>query len=306
MKKNMYCMEAGKIFKKSGSSPEDSYNKNEILVISFGTSFEGSRREDIGGIERAVKKAFPMWTVKRAFTSQIIIDHIKNEDKEKIDNIKEAFERALANGVERMLVLPTHFMAGHEYDKIIKASVGYTDKFSALKIAKPLLGFHKDVDDEFNEDKKAVLKIIVEDTVSSLGISDFYEAKKEGYAFVFVGHGTCHDAKVTYSQLQHAGSELGFDNIFIGTVEGDPEGTACESILGIVSDRGFKKVVLRPLMLVSGDHANNDIAGDEEDSWLNKFLFSKKFESVDVMVSGLGRISEIEEIYIRHVKELLN
>ena len=131
-------------------------------------------------------------------------------------------------------------------------------------------------------------------------------AAEDGTAFVFMGHGTSHTAKVSYSQMQTQMEQLGYKNVFIGTVEGEPEDTACEAVIEAVKNAGYKKVVLRPLMVVAGDHANNDMAGDDEDSWKSQFEASKAFESIDTQIAGLGGIADIQQLYVSHVKAVLD
>ena len=285
---------------------QDDIGENEILVVSFGTSFNDSRVADIKGIEDAIQAANPDWSVRRAFTAQIIINHVQARDEEFIDNMDQALERAVANGVKNLVIQPTHLMHGAEYDELVEAVEGCQDQFETVKIAEPLLGEVGTDATVINADKEAVAKEITGEAVKDAGYDTLDEAKEDGAAFVFLGHGTYHTAKVSYSQMQTQMEKLGYDNVFIGTVEGDPEETACEAVLETVADAGYTKVVLRPFMVVAGDHANNDMAGDDEDSWLSIVRASGKFESVDVQISGLGSIPGIQEIYVQHTSEVLD
>ena len=285
---------------------QDDIGENEILVVSFGTSFNDSRVADIKGIEDAIQAANPDWSVRRAFTAQIIINHVQARDEEFIDNMDQALERAVANGVKNLVIQPTHLMHGAEYDELVEAVEACQDQFETVKIAEPLLGEVGTDATVINADKEAVAKEITGEAVKDAGYDTLDEAKEDGAAFVFLGHGTYHTAKVSYSQMQTQMEKLGYDNVFIGTVEGDPEETACEAVLETVADAGYTKVVLRPFMVVAGDHANNDMAGDDEDSWLSIFRASGKFESVDVQISGLGSIPGIQEIYVQHTSEVLD
>ena len=278
----------------------DEIGENELLVVSFGTSFNDSRAKDIKGIEDALAKAFPDWSVRRAFTAQIIINHVQARDDEKIDNMDQALERAVANGVKNLVVQPTHLMHGAEYDELTEALKKYEDKFDSIKVAEPLLGEVGSDATVINADKKAVAEAVVKSAVAIAGYDSLDAAKKDGYAFVFMGHGTSHAAKVSYSQMQAQMKDLGYDNVFIGTVEGEPEETACENVIEAVSAAGYKKVILRPLMVVAGDHANNDMAGEDEDSWLSMFNASGKFDQVDTQIEGLGRIADIQQMYVEH------
>ena len=284
---------------------EDNIGDKEILVLSFGTSFNDSRVKDISKVEKSVQKAYPDYSVRRAFTAQIIINHIQARDEEKIDNVDQAMDRAVANGVKELIVLPTHLMQGKEYDELKEQVSAYSDKIKNIKFASPLLGEVGKTADETNPDKETVAKAITENAVSDAGYASLDEAKKDKRAFVFMGHGTSHTAKITYLQMQSQMKKLGYDNVFIGTVEGEPEETSCENIIKAVKEAGYTKVILRPLMVVAGDHANNDMAGEEEDSWVSQFKASKAFEVVDAQIAGLGRLDEVEKLYVAHVADQL-
>ena len=281
---------------------EDNIGENEILVVSFGTSFNDSRAEDIGGVEKALQAAYPDWSVRRAFTAQIIINHVQARDDEKIDNMDQALERAVDNGVKNLVVQPTHLMHGAEYDELTEAVENYKDKFESVKIAEPLLGEVGADETAINEDKAAVAEAITAEAVKTAGFDSLDAAKEEGTAFVFMGHGTSHTAKISYSQMQTQMEQLGYENVFIGTVEGEPEDTACEAVIEKLKNAGYKKVILRPLMVVAGDHANNDMAGDDDDSWKSQFEASKAFDSVESQIAGLGEIDAIQQIYVAHTK----
>ena len=278
----------------------DDIGENELLVVSFGTSFNGSRAADIKGIEDALQAAYPDWSVRRAFTAQIIINHVQARDGEKIDNMDQALERAVANGVKNLVVQPTHLMHGAEYDEMCEAVEQYRDKFDSVAIAEPLLGEVGEDAAVINADKAAVAAAITAEAVKTAGYEDAAAAAADGTAFVFMGHGTSHTAKVSYSQMQTAMQTLGYDNVFIGTVEGESEDTACDAVIEKVKEAGYTKVILRPLMVVAGDHANNDMAGAEDDSWLSQFNDADCFESVDTQIAGLGEIGDIQQLYVNH------
>ncbi len=278
----------------------DEIGENELLVVSFGTSFNDSRTEDIGGIEKALQKAYPDWSVRRAFTAQIIINHVQARDGEKIDNMDQALQRAVDNGVKNLIVQPTHLMHGAEYDELSEAVASYSDKFESVSIAEPLLGEVGSADDSVNSDKEAVAKAVTAEAVKTAGYESLDAAKEDGTAFVFMGHGTSHTAKISYSQMQNQMNALGYDNVFIGTVEGEPEDTACEAVIEKIQEAGYKKVVLRPLMVVAGDHANNDMAGDDDDSWKSQFEASGVFDSIETQIAGLGQIPVIQDLYVSH------
>ena len=284
----------------------DDIGDNELLVVSFGTSFNDSRTADIGGIEKALQTAYPDWSVRRAFTAQIIINHVQARDDEKIDNMDQALQRAVDNGVKNLVVQPTHLMHGAEYDELTEAVESYKDKFESVSIAEPLLGEVGDSDDAVNDDKKAVAEAITTEAVKTAGYDDLDAAEADGTAFVFMGHGTSHTAKISYSQMQSQMNDLGYKNVFIGTVEGEPEDTACEAVIEKIKEAGYKKVVLRPLMVVAGDHANNDMAGDDEDSWKSQFEASGAFDKIDTQIAGLGEISAIQDLYVAHTKAAMD
>ena len=279
---------------------QDEIGENELLVVSFGTSYNDSRVADIKGIEDALQAAYPDWSVRRAFTAQIIINHVQARDGEKIDNMDQALDRAVANGVKNLVVQPTHLMHGAEYDEMCEAIEQYKDKFESVSIAEPLLGEVGSDATVINADKEAVAKAVTAAAVKDAGFDSLDAAAEEKVAFVFMGHGTSHTAKVSYSQMQTAMQTLGYSNVFIGTVEGEPEETACENVIEAVKAAGYTKVILRPLMVVAGDHANNDMAGADDDSWLSQFNAADCFESVDTQIAGLGEIGDIQQLYVDH------
>lgn len=258
---------------------QDGIGEKEILVVSFGTSFNDSRRLTIGGIEQAIAAAYPDWSVRRAFTSQIIIDHIASRDNIKIDNVQEALERASDNGVKELIVQPTHLMNGLEYNDLVNEIAQYSDAFEKVSIGEPLL--------TSEEDFNAVGNILMEITAA-------YDT--DDTAIVFMGHGTEADSNAVYGQMQEVLASAGQDNYFIGTVEAKPD---LEDVMMAVRSGSYKKVVLRPLMVVAGDHANNDMAGDEDGSW--KTAIEKEGYEVECVLEGLGQVPAIQELYVQHV-----
>ena len=284
----------------------DDIGEKELLVVSFGTSFNASRAADIGGVEKALQAANPDWSVRRAFTAQIIINHVQARDGEKIDNVDQALERAVKNGVKQMVIQPTHLMHGAEYKELTEAVESYKDKFESVKIAEPLLGEVGSDATVINADKAAVAEAITAEAVKTAEYDSLDAAAADSTAFVFMGHGTSDEAKISYSQMQTQMEKLGYKNVFIGTVEGEPEETSCESVIAKVKDAGYKNVILRPLMVVAGDHANNDMAGDDDDSWLSQFEASKNFDSVKTQIAGLGEIDAIQQLYAAHTKAAMD
>ena len=283
---------------------QDEIGEKELLVVSFGTSFNDSRVADIKSIEDALQAANPDWSVRRAFTAQIIINHIQARDGEKIDNMEQALERAVANGVKQLVVQPTHLMHGAEYDEMCAAIDKVRDKFESVEIAEPMLGEVGSDATIINADKEAVAKAVVAAALSESGYESTAAAKEDGVAYVLMGHGTAHVAKVTYSQMTTQMDKLGYENVFIGTVEGEPEDTSCEAVIAAVKEAGYTTVVLRPLMVVAGDHANNDMAGADEDSW--KTMFEAAGLTVNCQISGLGRIADVQALYVAHTKAAID
>lgn len=285
---------------------QDEIGENEILVVSFGTSFNDSRVADIGGVEKAIQAANPDWSVRRAFTAQIIINHVQARDGEKIDNVDQALQRAIDNGVKNLVVQPTHLMHGAEYDELVEALDKYKDKFESVTVAEPLLGEVGADATVVNEDKAKVAEDITAEAVKDAGYDSLEAVKADSTAFVFMGHGTSHTAKVSYSQMASQMAALGYDNVFVGTVEGEPEETACEAVIEAVKAAGYKNVILRPLMVVAGDHANNDMAGADDDSWKSMFTASGNFDKVDTQIAGLGEIEAVQQIYVDHTKAAID
>ena len=284
----------------------DSIGENEILVVSFGTSFNDSRVADIRSIEDALQEAFPDWTVRRAFTAQIIINHIQARDGERIDNMEQALDRAVANGVKNLVLQPTHLMHGAEYDEMMDTLEQYRDRFETVAVAEPLLGEVGNDATVINADKEAVAQALVAEAVKAAGYDSREAAEADGVAFVLLGHGTAHVAKVSYSQMQNQMEKLNYNNVFIGTVEGEPEETACEAVIESVQAAGYRTVILRPLMVVAGDHANNDMAGEDEDSWRSQFIAAGCFDAVTAQIAGLGGIEAVQQLYVAHTQAAID
>lgn len=262
----------------------DGIGEDELMVISFGTSYNDNRRLTIGAIETAMETAFPDWSVRRAFTSQIIIDHVKRRDGEAIDNVGEALDRAVDNGVKRLVIQPTHLMDGYEYNDVVDEVAQYADAFEMLAIGKPLL--------TTDEDFQTVMEIITEETAE-------YDDGKT--AICFMGHGTEADSNGVYAKMQDMLTAAGYENYYVGTVEAEP---ALEDVLGKVQEGEYTRVVLEPLMIVAGDHANNDMAGDEEDSW--KTVFEAAGYEVIPLVRGLGEMKGIQELLVQHAQDAVD
>ena len=265
---------------------QDEIGENELLVVSFGTSFNDSRRLTIGAIEQAVEDAVgDTFAVRRAFTAQIIIDHILKRDKVQIDNVEAALKRAQDNGVKTLVVQPTHLMAGIEYDELKETLAGYADSFEKVAVGEPLCAS--------DDDKSRVADALIEVT------KDYDDGET---AIVLMGHGTEHASNALYAEMQQVFDDKGAANIFVGTVEAEP---SLEDVLAKVKEGNYKRVVLRPMMVVAGDHANNDMAAeDDPESWYSQFR-AAGYE-VETVLEGLGQIPAIQDIYVEHAKAAID
>ena len=263
---------------------QDEIGDQELMVVSFGTSYNDNRRLTIGAIENAMEKAFPDYSVRRGFTSQIIIDHVKKRDNIAIDNVKEALNRAIDNGVKNLVVQPTHLMNGLEYTDLVNELADNSDAFEQVAVGEPLLTS----DDDF----KAVISAITDAT------KEYDDGET---AICFMGHGTEADSNAVYQKMQDMLKEEGFDNYYVGTVEATP---SCEDVINQVKEGSYKKVVLEPLMIVAGDHANNDMAGDDDDSW--KSQFEAAGYEVTCLVRGLGELEPIQQLFVQHAQAAVN
>lgn len=259
---------------------QDEIGENELLVVSFGTSFNDSRRLTVGAIEAAIEKGFPDYSVRRGFTSQIIIDHVKSRDNVTIDNVKEALDRAVNNGVKNLVIQPTHLMNGLEYNDLVNEVAEYADAFEKVSVGEPLLTSEEDFD--------GVVKAITDATA---------EYDDGETAICFMGHGTEADSNSVYQRMQDKLTEAGFANYFVGTVEATP---SLDDVLAKVQAGEYKKVVLEPLMIVAGDHANNDMAGDEEGTW--KKAFEDAGYEVECLLRGLGELPAIQDMFVQHAQ----
>lgn len=262
----------------------DDIGEKELLVVSFGTSYNDSRRETIGAIEGAMEDAFPDYSVRRGFTSNIIIDHIESRDGETIDDVKEALDRAVDNGVKTLVVQPTHLMNGHEYTDLSDAVSEYADSFDQIAMGQPLLSS--------DEDYEKVITAITDAT------SEYDDGKT---AIVFMGHGTSADSNEDYTAMQNKLTADGYENYYITTVEATP---TTADVIEEIKDKGYTKVVLRPLMVVAGDHANNDMAGEDSDSI--KSQFEAAGYEVTCIVEGLGQLTAIQDLYVAHAQAAID
>ena len=263
---------------------QDNIGENELLVLSFGTSFNDSRRLTIGAIEDQLEKSFPDYSVRRGFTANIVIDHVAKRDGEKIDDIDESLKRAVDNGVKNLVVQPTHLMNGLEYEELKGDIAQYSDAFDKIAIGQPLLSS----DDDFSRVENAIV--------------DWTKDYDDGEtAIVFMGHGTSADSNGVYQKMQDLLTKDGHTNYFVGTVEATP---SLDDVMAAVKKGNYKRVVLEPLMVVAGDHANNDMAGDDKDSW--KSQFKAAGYQVECLLRGLGENETIRQIYVEHAQAAID
>ncbi len=258
-------------------------NKKAVLVVSFGTSYNETREKTIGAVEDKIAKAFPDYDQKRAFTSQIIINKLEERDGEKINNVDEAMQNLIDEGYGTVVVQPTHVMNGEEYDEMRSAIAPYEDKFVSIKYGTPLL--------TTSDDYAEVIEAIAAETP---------QLADKNTAVVFMGHGTEHYANATYAALDYRFKAMGYDNAFIGTVEGYPD---LDKVKADLAKYNPEKVVLMPLMIVAGDHATNDMAGDEEDSW--KTQLKKEGYEVECVLKGLGEYEGIQDMFTEHCEKAM-
>lgn len=263
---------------------QDEIGDNELLVVSFGTSYNDSRRLTIGAIEDTLEKAFPDYSVRRGFTANIIIDHVNKRDGILIDDIDAALKRAVDNKVKNIVIQPTHLMNGIEYNEIVEKVANYSDAFEKVTFGEPLLTS----DDDFKRVENAIVN----------WTSEYDDGKT---AICFMGHGTEAESNSVYAKMQDMLTEDGRTNYFIGTVEAEP---SVEDVLEKVKAGGYERVILEPLMVVAGDHANNDMAGDDEDSW--KSIFEAEGYKVECILRGLGENEDIRQIYVEHAQKAIN
>lgn len=257
-------------------------DKKAILVVSFGTSYEDTRDKTIGAIERDIARDHPEYEIRRAFTSGMILKVLAKRDGIHIDNVKEAMDRLVSDGFQGVYVQPTHIINGEEYDEMVEMVEAYKDHFQELRIGAPLL--------TDTEDYKKVIQGLMEQFPNLAGEE----------ALVLMGHGTTHHVNAVYAALDYHFKDMGYPNIFVGTVEAYPD---VKAVARQVKKYNPKKVYLLPFMVVAGDHATNDLAGDEEDSW--KVVFTEAGYEVDCILKGLGEFQSIRNIYLAHLKAIL-
>ena len=274
--------EAAEEYEDTGEAPEapgvvyepnvsETPKSQAILVVSFGTSYNESRAETICNIENTIARAFPDYDVRRAFTAQTIIDKLAKRDNVLIDNVEQALDRAIDDGVTTLIVQPTHLM--NEYADALDIS-----------LASPLLT----TDDDFTKVAEAI-------TAATKEYDDGQTA------ICFMGHGTEAPSNAIYEKMQSVLKDAGYANYYVGTVEAEP---SLDDVIAAVKEGEYTKVVLEPMMVVAGDHANNDMAGDEDGSW--KTTFEAEGYEVECILRGLGSMNDIDALYVSHVQEAID
>lgn len=257
--------------------------KKALLVVSFGTSYKETREKTLDVIERELSEAAEGYDFKKAFTSYMIMKKLKNRDGIHIDNAKEAMEKLVAEGYEEVIVQPTHILNGDEYEKMNRLMEPFIDSFNSVKVGKPMLTTSEDYD------------LTVEAIMDEVG------ALAEDEALVLMGHGTGHFSDSAYAALDYRFKARGYKNVFVGTVEGFPE---IDDLMPLVKEYNPKTIKLLPFMIVAGDHATNDMASDEEDSW--KTIFLNEGFQVEIILRGLGEFAGIRDIFKQHMLELVS
>ena len=264
---------------------QDEIGENEILVVSFGTSYNDSRRLTIGAIENAIAEAYPDWSVRRGFTAQIIIDHVESRDGIHIDNVEEALERAIDNGVKNLIVQPTHLMAGIEYEELEETLAEDADSFDQVILGANLL----DTDEDFAKVEQVMVDLL----------ADYDDGET---ALVYMGHGTEAESNAIYAKMQEQLTADGYENYYVGTVEAEP---SLDDVLAAIEGKGYKKVILHDMMVVAGDHAHNDMADPEDpESWYSTFA-AAGYE-VEALLDGLGEVPEIQQMYVEKVQDSID
>jgi sirohydrochlorin cobaltochelatase len=256
-------------------------SKKAILVVSFGTSYLDALDINIKAIEDTIQNAYPDYKIYRAFTSKMIIKKLKTVHDISINTVSQAIERMISDGITELVVQPTHIINGIENDIMTDDIKLQKGKFTSIKFGMPLLST--------TSDYFKVVDIIV---------NHYKPADNE--VLVLMGHGTNHYANAVYPALDYTFKQQGYKNIFVGTVEGYPE---ISHVIELVNSCHPSKVSLLPLMFVAGDHAQNDMASSDEESWNSQF--KQEGYEVQAIVKGLGEIKEIKELYLDHIKEAL-
>ncbi|MBF7097170.1 sirohydrochlorin cobaltochelatase [Alkalibacter mobilis] len=256
-------------------------SKRGILAVSFGTSYKETREKNIDVLECVIKESYPNYSVRRAFTSKMIINKLKKRDGIHTDTVSEALQRFYDDGFTHIDVVPTHIINGAEYERVVFDCRDSAEKFSKITIGRPLLSS--------TEDYFEIIDIL----------NDEYDFD-DGSSVVFMGHGSDHNGNSAYPALNFILNEKGFDNVHIATVEGYP---ALETVLDKLEKHGCKTVKLAPLMFVAGDHIQEDMLGDDEDSWKN--ILEKQGYRVRGFVKGLGELPKIRNLYLKHLKDAI-
>ena len=257
-------------------------NRKAILVVSFGTSYAATRKVTIEAIEKDIAEAYPDYKLYRAWTSKMILAKLKKRDNLHINNVKEAMEEMIADGITDVIIQPTHVINGIENELMKEDALSYRESFHSIRFGTPLL--------TSEEDNQTVIDAIAGE----------FSYLKEDEVLVLMGHGTTHYSNAIYAALDYAFKDKGHPNIFLGTVEAYP---SMLSLMKMVKAYAPKKVVLAPFMIVAGDHAKNDMAGDDPESWYSQFV-EEGFQ-VESVLKGLGEYEGIRRLFVKHVADTL-
>ena len=258
-------------------------DKKAILVVSFGTSHAETRDKTIGAIEKDIAAAYPEYEVRRAFTSGMIIKVLANRDGIMVDNVSEAMEHLVEEGFQTVIVQPTHVINGDVNNEMVAVVRRYMDQVDEIKIGEPLL--------TNTEDYQKVVRAIM----------DQFSDLDDNEALVLMGHGTGHHINTVYAVLDCQFKAMGYPNVFIGTAEAYPDIFAVAKQVRLYNPR---KIILLPLMIVAGDHACHDMAGDGDDSW--KSIFEGAGYEVRCILKGLGEFQGIRNIFLEHVSAAMS
>lgn len=258
-------------------------SKKAILLVSFGTSFNETREKNIDSIEKEVRNLYPDYSIYSAWTSKMIINKVAKRDAVKINTVTEAMKEIVHDGVLELTVQPTHIINGLENDFMTADVMEFKDHFQRLSFGSPLLTNIEDV--------RSIVDVLAQ----------AYPLKDKTRALVLMGHGSTHHSNFSYAALEYTFKEMGYDNVFVGTIEAYPD---IDVVLKSVNSYRPSEIILIPFMLVAGDHAVNDMAGDEDDSWKN--IFESAGYPVTCSVKGLGEYRGIRDLYIKHLEAALH
>ena len=254
--------------------------KKAILVVSFGTSYADTRKKTIEAIENRIQDAYPEYVMRRAWTSKMIIRKLKDRDCYHVDTVEEAMERLAEEGFQQVFVQPTHVINGIENEQMIRDALAFESRFETIRFGAPLI--------TSEEDSCQVIEALIEEMGQV----------PSDTALVYMGHGTTHYANTVYAALDYRMKDMGYSNVFLGTVEAYP---SLDTMKKRLKEGGYEKVILAPFMIVAGDHARHDMASDREDSW--KYCLEKEGYKITCVLKGLGEYPGIQNLFIKHIED---